>query len=870
MRASELRRAFTDFMVQRGHTAVESSGVIPHHPTAPLFTNAGMNQFVPYFLGEEPPPYARATSIQKCMRISGKHSDIDELGKTRRHLTFFEMLGNFSFGDYFKEEAIPMAWELCTEVVGFDGDRLWVTVHHTDDDAEAIWHEVVGLPMDRIQRLGDVENFWEMGDTGPCGPNSEIHFDCGPEWGEPGGPAHGGGDRYVEFWNLVFMQYERHRDTSLTELPAKNVDTGAGMERWLMLLDGVDTVFDADPLRLIVAEAEAATGQRYGSDVRVTTSLRVLADHARTMTFLAAGGVAPSNEERGYVMRSVVRRAVRHAYMLGVETEITPRLIGSVVDHMGDAYPELTRERDDIIAMIEHEEGTFLRTVRNGLTLLETELAKQPETLSGEVVFKLHDTFGFPKELTAEIAEEQHVEVDLEGFEAEMERQRSRSKAGRAAGATAGDIGSYREVLERYGPTDFVGYESCEAQGRLIAALPVAEGGEGADGTNGSGQFEVFLDRTPFYAEGGGQIGDTGLIRTPSGLLRVLDTTPAVGGLTRHLVEVVEGEVERGADATAEVDRDRREHTRRNHTGTHLLHAALRAVLGGHVHQQGSHVGPERLRFDLNHHAPITPEQLQEVEDMANADVLQNVAVRAFETTMDEAKKMGALAFFGDKYGDVVRVVEAGPHSIELCGGTHVHALGSVGPIKIVGEGSIGSNMRRVEALTGTGALTLVRDDEQTLTQAATLLRTTPDDIVAAVERLLARQKDVEDELKGLQRELARGEATRLAAGADGGIVVERRDGLGTDQLRDLAVAVRNEPGVTTVVLAGTPDGARVAIVGAVDRDTDVSIGELVGAAARLCGGGGGGKGEIAVAGGRDVSKIDEALAGTRTRLGIG
>ncbi|MEO7443303.1 MAG: alanine--tRNA ligase, partial [Acidimicrobiales bacterium] len=495
MDADSLRRAFTQFFVERGHHAVASAPLIPHHPTAPMFTNAGMNQFVPYLLGEEPPPWPRATSVQKCVRLSGKHNDIEELGKTRRHLTFFEMLGNFSFGDYFKEQAIPMAWELVTEVAGFDGDRLWVTVHETDDESEAIWHDVVGLPMDRLQRL-DKDNFWEMGETGPCGPCSEIHLDCGPEWGDAGGPAHGSGDRYVEFWNLVFMQSFRHPDGSLSDLPRRNVDTGGGLERFVMLLQDVPTVFDTDLIRPLIARVESISGRRYGTDSRQDAGLRIVADHARSMAFLVADGVTPSNEDRGYVLRSVVRRAIRRGYQLGIERPFLAEVLADVIAVMGDAYPELERDADAVTATIAREEERFWQTLRTGTSLLDEELAAGAVT--GAVAFRLHDTFGFPIELTEEIAAERGVAVDRPGFDAAMADQRQRARASaRKEVASAGGLDAYREIADSHGRTDFIGYAAVEATATVLAVLA----------TEGD-RVEVFLDRTPFYAEGGGQVGD--------------------------------------------------------------------------------------------------------------------------------------------------------------------------------------------------------------------------------------------------------------------------------------------------------------------------------------------------------------------------
>jgi alanyl-tRNA synthetase len=848
---NELRRAWTNFFSERGHTPVPSAGLIPHHPRAPMFTNAGMNQFLPYILGEEQAPYPKASSAQKCVRIKGKHDDIDNIGRSPHHATFFEMLGNFSFGDYFKEGAIPLAWELSTEVFGYDGDRIWPTVHTTDDEAFDIWHDTVGVPAERIQRMGE-DNFWEMGDTGPCGPCSELYYDKGPEHGEEGGPAHGSEERYLEFWNLVFMQFDRQPNGDMPELPRKIIDTGAGFERNLILLNNVDSIFDTDVLRPIVAAAERVTGRRYGESEPVDISLRILADHARSISFLISDGVFPSNEDRGYVLRRIIRRAVRQAYTLGVEKNVTPALVDGTVEVMGEAYPDLARNTDFVKDVVDREETAFRRTLRSGMARLDEALAASPTDVKGDVAFQLHDTFGFPIELTREIAGERGAAVDEAGFTAAMDEQRRRAKEG-AKGAEHAEVDSYRALLEEFGTTEFTGYTEHESKGRV---LRVFEG-------------EVFLDRTPFYAEGGGQVGDTGTIRTETGVVRVTDTTAALPGLHRHHVEVMEGEVTEGQEAVAAIDVERREAIRRNHTGTHLLHWALREVLGGHVKQQGSLVAPDYLRFDFSHHSPVSDEDMDRIEAMVNERILANEPVRAYTTSKEHAEQLGAIAFFGDKYGDFVRVVEAGDRSMELCGGTHVGALGMIGPVKVTSEASIGANMRRIFALTGTGTLERVKEEERILERAAELLRTKPDELTDALERALARQKELEQELKTLRAQQAGAEGKTLAASAVNGMVVERRDGLDQNALKDLAVAVRNEPGIKAVVLVGTPDGERVALVAAVAKDGGLEAAKLVGDAARIVGGGGGGKGDVAVAGGKDTSKIDEAVAAVRSQLGL-
>jgi alanyl-tRNA synthetase len=862
MQAQELRRAFTGFFVDRGHTLHPSMGLIPHHPAAPMFANAGMNQFLPIILGEEPvPDPPRATSVQKCLRVKGKHDDIANVGVTWGHCTFFEMLGNFSFGDYFKAEIITWAWELLTEVLKIDGDRLWVTVHDSDDEAADLWRDKVGVPAERIQRMG-ADNFWEMGETGPCGPCSEIYYDRGEDFGAPGGPAHGGEERFREIWNLVFMQYNRLADGTLEPLPLRIIDTGAGLERMLTVLQGVNSVFETDELARLVAAAERATGRRLGDDPKADISLRVLADHARTFTFMVADGQTPSNEDRGYVLRRIIRRAVRHAFGLGAEGAVLAAMVEAVVDVMGDAYPELRASKDDIAGVIGREEERFHRTLRSGSAILDEELAKAAAaggTLAGAVAFRLHDTYGFPLELTLEVAEERGVTVDRTGFEAAMENQR---RLGQQA-ATVNAVNpadaeqrraAYKALVEAGGPVEFLGYQQVEATATVRAVI-----GD-----------EIFLDRTPFYAEGGGQVGDTGTIVSAAGRAEVLDTTYALPGLHRHTVRLVEGEITPGQEVTASVDTERREHIRRNHTGTHLLHWALREVLGSHVKQAGSLVAPDRLRFDFSHYEAVTPAQLQAVEDLANHQVIANEPVKAFEVSKAEAERLGAIAFFGEKYGDVVRVVQAGTRSVELCGGTHVHALGTIGPIKITSESSIGANLRRIEAVTGVASLDHIRAEEHTLTRTATLLRVSPPEVPQRVERLLDEQRSLADEIKALRRQGAGGRAKELAAEAIDGVVVARIDGTTRDELKDMALAVRDQPGVRAVVLGGTPDSGGVALVAAVAKGTGLDASSLIADAARTVGGGGGRGADVAIAGGRDPSRLDEALDLARSAGGAG
>jgi len=860
MDANELRAAFTRFFADRGHAVVPSASLIPHDPSV-LFTIAGMVPFKPYFLGEEPAPWPRATSIQKVFRTP----DIELIGTDTYHCTFFEMLGNFSFGDYFKEEAIPMAWELLTEVFGFDGDRLWVTVHDSDDEAEQIWVDKVGVRPERIQRMGDEDNFWAMGETGPCGPDSELFFDKGEAYGHDGGPKHGGDQRFVEIWNLVFMQFNRDARGVLTELPRKNIDTGAGLERILPILQGHDSIFDTDLFAPIIEAAASVVGIAYGADPRTDVALRVLADHGRAIAMLVSDGVLPANEGRGYVLRRVVRRAVMAARRLGVERPVGPALVNAATEVLGQAYPELLRQHDLIVNVVAREEAGFDRTLRAGLGRLEEALATGTKVLGGDVAFTLHDTHGFPVELTEELARDAGVEIDRAGFDAAMAAQRERARAAAKASRT-GDEAVYRDLLEAEGPTTFVGRgrEHYEVPARVVAVL---EGtGDDRDGAGEPGDpaggrtVEIFLDRTPFYAEAGGQIGDTGTIVTETGIADVYDTQYAVPGLVAHKARL-SGEVMAGQDALATIDVERREAIRRNHTATHLLHSALRSVLGDHVRQQGSLVAPDYLRFDFSHHSQPSREELDEVFALANDSVLSDVPVETTETSREDAEKMGAVAFFGDKYGSSVRVVQAGPASLEFCGGTHVDSLGQIGPITLLSEGSIGSNTRRVFALTGHASLDRALQRERLVQAASDLLRTEPDELLAAIGRVVERSREAEKELGRLRQQSSEAEAKALAglAVANGGVVVARRDNVEGKDLQSLAESVMRHDGVRAVVLGGSPDGTKVAIVAATGGVPD-AVG-LVRTLGAMVGGGGGGRPEVALAGGKDPEQIDAALA---------
>lgn len=859
--ANDLRNAFTGFFAERGHTKVESASLIPHDPTV-LFTVAGMVPFKPYFVGDEVPSYKRAVSVQKCARAGGKHNDLDDVGRTKRHCVFFEMLGNFSFGDYFKSDAIPWSWELVTEIFGFDGDQLWITVHESDDEAEQIWHDQVGVPMNRIQRLGDKDNFWQMGDTGPCGPCSEIHIDRGPTFGPDGGPLNDPkGDRFLEFWNLVFMQFNQAADGSRTPLPKPSIDTGAGLERILALKQGKDSIWETDVLFPLIEQAQSVTSQKYmvgDYQDRASFSLRVLAEHARSSTMLVNDGVFPSNEGRGYVLRRIFRRAVRHAYLLGTEKLVMPKLVETAIEVMGEAHPTLITNKDFILGVLTKEEESFRQTLKNGLTILETEfesidkvakISKKSSPLSGSSAFLLHDTYGFPLELTQEIASERSVEVDVAGFDVEMNAQRTRAKSARKGAQNVDDqLLVYREILDKNGQTNFVGYlqDSCKSK-----VLAIVESGES--------ELEIFLDTTPFYAESGGQVGDCGTLRTSSAEIKITDTVFALPGLRKHVGKLVSGEIQVGQAVTATINAEARNATRKNHTATHLLHHALRSVLGEHVKQAGSLVSPQRLRFDFSHYAQLSAQEVEQIEQIANAQVLANAKVDAYETSKDEATAAGAIAFFGDKYGEIVRVLKAGA-SVELCGGTHVSATGDIGLIKIVQESSIGSNLRRIEAVTGLNSVDYVSTLLNQVNVASEMLSTNSEALIETLARKIAEVKELGDEIKSLRSAAARARAGEMIVKNKNGVVVERVDGLAPADLRELAIAVRLNPVIKAVVLGGITPSGGVALIAATGAGIKTAAGELIAQAAKKVGGGGGGKGDIATAGGKIVEALDEAL----------
>jgi alanyl-tRNA synthetase len=865
MQANELRRKFIDFFADRDHLHINSASLIPHDETL-LFTNSGMVPFKNYFLGDEKPPAPRVVSVQKCVRAGGKHNDLDEVGRTKRHLTFFEMMGNFSFGDYFKEQAIPQAWEFFTKELGLDPERLWVTVHLTDDEAEEIWHNQVGVPLERIQRL-DEDNWWRMADTGPNGPCSEIFWDKGPEYGPEGGPANPEADeRYVEIWNLVFMQFETDVDGNSTPLPKPSIDTGAGLERVLSVLQGKDSVFEIDEMARLVEAASAITGYNIGADDASDLALRVLAEHARTMTFLISDGVFPSNEDRGYVLRRIMRRAIRFAYLLGVTELVTPPLTKAVVEIMGTDYPELQATAELVANVVTREETQFRRTLAKGLGILGDKLEGLPEgsELGGSVAFLLHDTYGFPYEVTAEVAAERGYTVDRAGFDADMDAQRKRAKDARGDAIASADVEAVQALLETKGLTEFVGRDELEDVDAEIVLVTQM-------GTAGA---SVFLDRSPFYAESGGQVGDTGLLTSidaggnVAGEAVVTDTVYGLPGIHRHKVEVTQGTFEPGMKVKATIHSARRAAVARNHTGTHLLHWALRTRLGDHVQQQGSLVAPDRLRFDFSHFDPLSKADIEFIEDLANAAVLSNEATNHPEVTKAEAEEMGAIAFFGDKYGELVRILQAGP-SLEFCGGTHVKALGDIGPIKIVSEGSIGSNIRRIEAITGTGPIALLRAEQNETAELAESMGVPRAELGTAIAKRLVELDQANNEIKSLRAQVAAGKASELISQAVDRKIVLQIDGLDRDAMKSLVVATRDAEGIDVAVIGGVPDGGGAALVAAVSADAGIDASDLIAAGAKSIQGGGGKGKDLAMAGGRNGDGVPDALDAARRLLGI-
>ncbi|MGC4075609.1 MAG: alanine--tRNA ligase [Rubrivivax sp.] len=868
MKASEIRSTFLKFFESKGHTIVPSSPVVPGDDPTLLFTNAGMNQFKDVFLGFDKRPYTRATTSQKCIRAGGKHNDLENVGYTARHHTFFEMLGNFSFGDYFKKDAISFAWELLTEHFKLPKDKLWATVYAEDDEAYDIWLNDIGLPAERIVRIGDnkgaryaSDNFWMMGDTGPCGPCSEIFYDHGPgvAGGPPGSPEQDG-DRYIEIWNNVFMQFNRTEDGVMHRLPKPSVDTGMGLERLAAVLQHVHSNYEIDLFAHLLAatrDAVAAAGGQPVEDLQ-TPSLKVIADHIRACAFTVADGVIPGNEGRGYVLRRIARRAIRHGYKLGARKPFFHTLVEALATEMGEAYPELRRDKLRITEVLKAEEERFFQTIAHGMEILEGALASGATVIDGETAFKLHDTFGFPLDLTADVCRERGVTVDGAGFDAAMQRQREQARS-KAKFKMAQGLAYDGEA------TTFHGYEHLVCEHAKVSAIyvdgtPVTKAQAGDD-------VVVVLDHTPFYAESGGQVGDRGELRNGRARLVVEDTVKIQAQVHGHQARIVEGEIEIGDELVARVDAELRAKTIRNHSATHLMHKALREVLGGHVQQKGSLVTPERTRFDFAHNAPVTEAQIAEVEALVNAEILQNHATNARTMAIDEAQKLGAMMLFGEKYGETVRVLDIGG-SRELCGGTHVQRTGDIGLFKIVAESGVAAGIRRVEAVTGDNALAYLQQLEGALGGVASTLKVTPAEVPARVDAVLEQLRALEKEITALKGRLASAQGDELLASAIDvkGIKVLAATLAGADAkaLRETMDKLKDKLKSAAIVLAAV-DGAKVQLAAGVTGDLvkggKLKAGELVNFVAGQVGGKGGGKPDLAMAGGTDAAALPQALA---------
>ena len=854
MTSNEVRQAFLDFFRNHGHEVVASSPLVPGNDPTLLFTNAGMVQFKDLFLGDEKRSYTTAASSQRCVRAGGKHNDLENVGYTARHHTFFEMLGNFSFGDYFKREAIQYAWEFLTETLELPEERLWVTVFNDDDEAADIWLKEMKVDPERFTRMGEKDNFWAMGDTGPCGPCSEIFFDHGPDvaGGPPGSPDEDG-DRYVEVWNLVFMQFDRSADGKLTPLPAPSVDTGMGLERIAAVMQGVHSNYQID----LFANLIQAAADTLGVENEGQSSLNVIADHIRACAFLIVDGVLPGNEGRGYVLRRIIRRAIRHGKKLGMDEPFFHKLVAPLAEEMGDAYPELPKAQSHVEKVLAKEEARFAETLDQGMEILEDAIAAlDGKQLPGDVVFKLYDTYGFPVDLTADIARERGLTVDEQGFEAAMEGQRERARASSKFSAGGGD------GLKTDAQTTFLGYEGTEASSEIVALF---KGGESVDVLEAGEDGAVVLASTPFYAESGGQIGDQGILVSDGKLFRVDDTQKS-GDANVHFGAVEQGELKVGEALEAIVDEERRQAIRLNHTATHLMHAALRKVLGDHVTQKGSLVAPDRLRFDFSHYEPVTAEQLREIEDLVNDEIRRNTEAQTEHMSYDDAIASGAMALFGEKYGDKVRVLRVGDFSVELCGGTHVDRTGDIGVFKITHEGGVASGVRRIEAVSGKGAMEWIEANQQTLQDLAEKLRSTPDQAAARVEQLLKRTKELEKGLAAAKKALVTGQAadrTETVEEIDGiKVMAMRMDGADAKTLREAVDRFKDKLQSGVVVLGSVEDGKVRLAAGVTRNNTDrIRAGDLIKPVAEQVGGKGGGRPDFAQAGGNDAAKLDEALA---------
>ncbi|MDH0336978.1 alanine--tRNA ligase [Metapseudomonas otitidis] len=863
MKSAEIREAFLSFFEEKGHTRVASSSLIPGNDPTLLFTNAGMNQFKDCFLGLEKRAYTRATTSQKCVRAGGKHNDLDNVGYTARHHTFFEMLGNFSFGDYFKRDAIHYAWEFLTgdKWLKLPKEKLWVTVYASDDEAYDIWTQEVGIPAERMVRIGDnkgapyaSDNFWAMGDTGPCGPCTEIFYDHGPDiWGGPPGSPEEDGDRYIEIWNNVFMQFNRTADGVMHPLPAPSVDTGMGLERISAVLQHVHSNYEIDLFQSLLKAAAEAIGCANDD----APSLKVVADHIRSCSFLVADGVLPSNEGRGYVLRRIIRRACRHGNKLGAKGTFFHKIVAALVAEMGEAFPELKQQQAHIERVLKTEEEQFAKTLEHGLKILEQDLASlQGQVIPGDIVFKLYDTYGFPVDLTADIARERELTVDEEGFEREMEAQRERARASSAFGM------DYNSLVKVDGDTRFLGYAGTSGSGKVVALF---KAGAAVDSLAEGEEGVVVLDQTPFYAESGGQVGDCGYLEGAGVRFDVRDTTKAGGAFLHHGI-VAKGGLSVGASVRAEADSTVRSATALNHSATHLLHAALRRVLGEHVQQKGSLVDSQRLRFDFSHFEAIKPEQLKALEDIVNTEIRRNTAVETEETDIETAKAKGAMALFGEKYGDQVRVLSmGGDFSVELCGGTHVSRTGDIGLFKITSEGGVASGVRRIEAVTGAAALAYLNGAEEQLKEAAVLVKGSRDNVLDKLAALLERNRQLEKEVDQLKAKAASAAGDDLAASAvevKGVKVLAARLDVDGDALLALVDQLKNKLGRAVILLGGALEG-KVTLVAGVTQDLtgQLKAGDLMKQAAAAVGGKGGGRPDMARGGGTDAAALDQALA---------
>ena len=863
---AEIRQAFLDFFHSKGHQVVASSSLVPHNDPTLLFTNAGMNQFKDVFLGLDKRNYSRATTSQRCVRAGGKHNDLENVGYTARHHTFFEMLGNFSFGDYFKHEAIQFAWELLTSEKWFalPKERLWVTVYESDDEAYEIWEKEVGIPRERIIRIGDnkgapyaSDNFWQMGDTGPCGPCTEIFYDHGDHiWGGPPGSPEEDGDRYIEIWNIVFMQFNRQADGTMEPLPKPSVDTGMGLERIAAVLQHVNSNYDIDLFRTLIQAVAKVTGATDLSN----KSLRVIADHIRSCAFLIADGVMPSNENRGYVLRRIIRRAVRHGNMLGAKETFFYKLVGPLIDVMGSAGEDLKRQQAQVEQVLKTEEEQFARTLERGLALLDEELAKlSGDTLDGETAFRLYDTYGFPVDLTADVCRERNIKVDEAGFEAAMEEQRRRAREASGFGA------DYNAMIRVDSASEFKGYDHLELNGKVTALFV---DGKAVDAINAGQEAVVVLDQTPFYAESGGQVGDKGELKGANFSFAVEDTQK-YGQAIGHIGKLAAGSLKVGDAVQADVDEARRARIRLNHSATHLMHAALRQVLGTHVSQKGSLVNDKVLRFDFSHNEAMKPEEIRAVEDLVNTQIRRNLPIETNIMDLEAAKAKGAMALFGEKYDERVRVLSMGDFSTELCGGTHASRTGDIGLFRIISESGTAAGVRRIEAVTGEGAIATVHADSDRLSEVAHLLKGDSNNLADKVRSVLERTRQLEKELQQLKEQAAAQESANLSSKAidvNGvKLLVSELSGVEPKMLRTMVDDLKNQLGSTIIVLATVVEG-KVSLIAGVSKDvTDrVKAGELIGMVAQQVGGKGGGRPDMAQAGGTDAAALPAALASVK------